>query len=201
MPTRTVYLARHGSADAWGRLTDEGREQSRLLGQRLARLPIDVVWHSPLPRAVDSARIIAAEMGRVLVDEAAELVDHVPFVPSSDDISASWLGFFDGYDRAEADAGRRTADGLAARFGAPTRRARRPTHEVAVTHAYPIAWMVRDALGAPPARWMALAGIANTGLTVVEHADGEPPAVVMVNDMSHLPTELRWTGFTGGRPL
>lgn len=201
MAARTVYFVRHGAADAWGQLTDEGREQSRLIGQRLARLPIDVVWHSPLPRAVDSARIIAAEMSRVLVDEAAELVDNVPFVPDHEDLSPSWAGFFDGYDRSEADAGRRTADGLAARFGTPNTRAQRPTHEVAVTHAYPIAWMVRDALGAPPARWMSLAGVANTGLTVIEHTDGEPPGVVMVNDMSHLPPELRWTGFPAGRQL
>jgi len=201
MAARTLYLVRHGAADALGQLTDEGRKQSRMIGQRLARLPIDVVWHSPLPRAVDSARIIAAEMPRVLIDEAAELVDHVPFVPNDEDLSPSWVGFFDGYDRREADAGRRTADGLAARFGTPNSRAQRPTHEVAVTHAYPIAWMVRDALGAPPARWMSLAGLANTSLTVIEHTDGEPAGVVMVNDMSHLPTELRWTGFSGGRQL
>lgn len=201
MAARTVYFVRHGAADAWGQVTDEGREQARLVGQRLARLPIDVVWHSPLPRAVESARIIAAELSRVLVDEAAELVDHVPFVPDREDLSPSWVGFFDGYERSEAAVGRRSADALAARFGTPHTRAQRATHEVAVTHAYPIAWMVRDALGAPPARWMSLAGVANTGLTVIEHNDGEPPGVVMVNDLSHLPGELRWTGFPGGRPL
>lgn len=201
MAARTVYLLRHGAADVWGQLTDEGRAQCRLIGQRLAGLPIDVVWHSPLPRAVESAQIIAAVMTRVLVDEAAELIDHVPFMPDRDDLSPSWRGFFDGYDRSEAGAGRRAADRLSARFGRPNARAQRPTREVAVTHAYPIAWLVRDALGAPPARWMSLAGVANTGLTVIEHTDGEPPGVVMVNDMSHLPAELRWTGFTGGRQL
>lgn len=201
MAARTVYLVRHGAADAWGQLTDEGREQSLLIGQRLARLPIDAVWHSPLPRAVDSARIIAAQMPCVLVDEAAELVDHVPFVPEREDLSPSWGGFFDGYDQRDADAGRRTADSLAARFGTPNGRTQRPTHEVAVTHDYPIAWMVRDALGAPPARWMSLAGAANTGLTVIELNDGEPPGVIMVNDMSHLPSDLRWTGFPTGRQL
>lgn len=201
MAARTVYFVRHGAADAWGELTNEGREQSRLIGRRLARLPIDVVWHSPLPRAVESARLIAAEMSRVLVDEAAELVDQVPFVPERDDLSPSWVGFFDGYDRSEADAGRRTADALAARFGGANTRGQRPTHEVAVTHAYPIAWMVRDALGAPPDRWLSLAGIANTGLTVIEYTDDEPAGVVMVNDLSHLPDDLRWTGFAGGRAL
>ncbi|HLS13277.1 MAG TPA: histidine phosphatase family protein [Beutenbergiaceae bacterium] len=199
MAARIVYLVRHGAADAWGQLTGEGHEQSRLIGQRLARLPIDVVWHSPLPRAVDSAAIIAAQMSRVLVDEAAELVDHVPFVPELEDLSPSWCGFFDGYSRSEADAGRQTAEGLVARFGTPNARGQRPTHEVAVTHAYPIAWLVRDALGAPPGRWLSLAGVANTGLTMIELNDWELPGIVMLNDMSHLPTELRWTGFPAGR--
>lgn len=201
MTARTVYLVRHGVADAWGQLTDEGREQSLLLGRRLHRMPVDVVWHSPLPRAVESAQIMATEMPHVLVDEATELVDHVPFVPDGGDLSPSWTGFFDGYDRSEAEDGRRTATALAARFGTPNSQGQRPTREVVVTHAYPIAWLVREALGAPPERWMSLAGIANTGLTVIDHADGEPPGVSMVNDMSHLPAELRWTGFPGGSRL
>lgn len=201
MSARIIYLVRHGVADAWGQMTEKGREQSRLLGRRLARLPVDVVWHSPLPRAVESARIIGESMPRVLVDEAVELVDHVPFVPDRDDLSPSWRGFFDGYDNREAEAGRQAADQLAERFGTPNARAQRPTHEVLVTHAYPIAWLVREALGAPPERWMSLAGIANTGLTVIEHADGEPPGVSMVNDLSHLPAELRWTGFSAGKQL
>lgn len=198
MAARTVYLVRHGAADAWGQLTDEGREQSRLIGQRLAHLPIDVVWHSPLPRAAESAQVIAAQLPHVLLDEAAELVDHVPFVPDFHDRSPSWGGFFDGYGRTEADAGREAADALVERFGTSHALSQRATHEVAVTHAYPIAWLVRDALGAPPGSWLSLAGAANTGLTVIEHADGEPPAVAMVNDLSHLPAELRWTGFAGG---
>lgn len=130
MPARTLYLVRHGSADAWGQLTEEGREQSRLLGRRLARLPIDVVWHSPLPRAAESARIMGEAIPRVLMDEAAELVDHVPFVPDRDHLSPSWRGFFDGYDDRAAEAGRHTAGQL-------------------------------------------------------------------VNEPSHLPAELRWTGFGG----
>lgn len=200
MAARTLYLVRHGAADALGRLTEAGREQSRLLGERLARLPLDAVWHSPLPRAVESARLLADQLPRVLVDEAPELVDHVPFVPPHEELSASWAGFFDGYDRAEADAGRRAAGALVDRFGRPHAPGRRPTHEVLVTHAYPIAWLVREALASPPARWLSLAGIANASLTVIRLHEGEPAGVVMVNELSHLPEELRWTGFAGGRP-
>ena len=111
---------------------------------------------------------------------------------------ASWAGFFDGYTEAEAATGQRMAESLVARFGgvsAPTApRAPIDTHEVLVTHSYPIAWLVRHAMGAPPARWLGLDS-ANAALTVVEHRTGLPPTVVMFNEMSHLPADLRWTGF------
>ncbi|MGM7666714.1 hypothetical protein [Microbacterium sp. A93] len=98
----------------------------------------------------------------------------------------------------EADAGRRSADALVRRFGRSNAPGQRATHEVLVTHAYPIAWLIRQALAFPPACWMSLAGIANDSLTMLEVREGEPPGIVMVNDQSHLPEPLRWTGFPGG---
>ncbi|MFS8097256.1 histidine phosphatase family protein [Lentzea alba] len=191
MATRHLYVVRHGAADAFGELTDVGRRQSELLGERLAALPIDTVWHSPLPRAVRCAQIVGERAG-VAVREAAELVDHVPHVP--DDIPPAWAGFFDGYDASEAAAGARIADALIARFARP---ADVETHEVLVTHAYPVAWLVRHALDAPPARWLGLS-CGNTALTAIEYRVGLAPTLLVYNDMSHLPAELRWTGFGPG---
>src|SRR5699024_10267166 len=94
MATRYLYLARHGSADPFGALTPDGREQARLLGQRLAHLPIDAVWHSPLPRAQTSARIVAEQLaGPVPVAAANELVDHVPYVPPLEQTPPAWVPF------------------------------------------------------------------------------------------------------------
>ncbi|USQ81295.1 histidine phosphatase family protein [Ornithinimicrobium faecis] len=195
MATRTLYAVRHGLADPLGQLTDQGREQCHHLGRRLANQPIDVVWHSPLSRARDSAAVIAEHLEVPLVDEAGELIDHVPHVPTREQVSgSSWEGFFDGYDAGEARAGRQLADQLTARFATPPAPGARSTHEVLVTHAYPIAWLVRDALGAPPQSWLSLTWMANTGVTVIEHTRGEPPAVHMVNDQSHLPAEFTWPG-------
>ncbi|TDQ53270.1 histidine phosphatase family protein [Actinorugispora endophytica] len=195
MATRHLYAVRHGSADPFGELTDVGRRQTELLAERLARLPVDAVWHSPLPRAARSAGIIGERLPGVPVREAAELVDHVPHVP--DDPPPAWAGFFDGYDAAEADAGARLADALVDRFARP---AGTETHEVLVTHAYQVAWLVRSALDAPPARWLGL-GCGNTALTAIEYYDGAAPAVLVYNDMGHLPADLRWTGFgPGTRP-
>lgn len=198
MAARHLYLARHGAADAFGELTDVGRRQSRLLGDRLAQVPVDAVWHSPLPRAVAFAREVSRSLPGVPVAAAAELIDHIPYVPSGSEMPSTWAGFFDGYDDDEAAAGRRTADALVARFAtAPDPAApERDTHEVLITHAYPIAWLVRHALDAPLARWLGLDS-ANAALTVIEYRPGSPPTLVMFNDMTHLPTDLRWTGFPG----
>lgn len=195
MATRHLYVVRHGAADPFGELTDVGRRQAHLLGERLARLRIDAVWHSPLVRAARTAQILGEHLPGATVDEAAELVDHVPHVP--DDVPPAWAGFFDGYDATEAAAGARLAEALVSRFAHP---AETETHEVLVTHAYQVAWLVRDALGAPPVRWLAMS-CGNTGLTAIQHREGMPPALLLYNDMSHLPVELRWTGFgPGTRP-
>jgi probable phosphoglycerate mutase len=198
--TRHLYLARHGAADAFETLTEIGRQQAQLLGRRLAHLPMDVVWHSPLPRAVASAEQIAEHLPGVPVIEAPELVDHVPYVPHSDETPPSWVGFFDGYTQTEAAAGQQTAKTLVARFGglAATTTSRVPidTHELLITHSYPIAWLIRHALDMPRHRWLGLES-ANGALTLIEHRSGLPSTLVLFNDMSHLPADLRWTGFPG----
>ncbi len=194
MATRYLYLARHGDADAFGRLTDTGREQARLLGRRLAHLPIGAVWHSPLPRAADTAREVDLFLGSsTVVAEAAELIDHVPYVPAPKETPHAWVPFFDGYDPEEAATGNRIAHSLTARFARPPDRAD-DIHDALITHSYPIAWLIRDALDAPPARWLDL-NSANAALTVLEYRPGLPPGITMFNEMSHLPAELRWTGF------
>ena len=199
MSVRHLYLARHGAADAFGELTDVGRRQSDLLGERLARVHVTAVWHSPLPRAAASAAVVARHLPGARVAEAAELVDHVPYVPARSETPATWAGFFDGWDEAEAAGGRRTADALVARFATPPEPGAGSTdvHEVLITHDYPVAWLVRHALGAPPERWLGL-NSANTALTVIVLRPGLPPTLVVFNDLSHLPDELRWTGFPGG---
>ncbi len=186
MAVRTLYLARHGAADALGNLLPLGREQCVLLAQRLGRVPLDAIWHSPLPRAADSARIIAASFPGALLDEAPELIDHVPYVPPLAERRPSAVGFFDGYSQEEAAAGQETARRLSDRFAHAPGPGRRSTHELLITHAYPVAWLVREALGAPRQAWLSLMQIANTGLTILEYADGELPTVTCVNDQSHL---------------
>jgi len=63
-------------------------------------------------------------------------------------------------------------------------------HELVVTHAFTIGWLVRHAVGAPAWRWWGLYH-GHTGLTVIRYEAGRPPTLVVVNDRSHLPDDLR----------
>src|SRR4051795_4920092 len=68
MSTR-VYLVRHGATELSSedrfagaidvKLSDEGREQARLLGKRLGTDPLNVAFASPMTRTMDTARLIA----------------------------------------------------------------------------------------------------------------------------------------------
>jgi broad specificity phosphatase PhoE len=72
MSTR-VYLVRHGATELSSedrfagaidvKLSDEGREQARLLGQRLGTDPLHVAFASPMIRTMDTARLIASPHG------------------------------------------------------------------------------------------------------------------------------------------
>ena len=70
-----LYLVRHGRTAGntvryvgWGDepLDDVGREQARALAAQLADEPIDVVYSSPLSRALDTARPLAEAHGAPL---------------------------------------------------------------------------------------------------------------------------------------
>ena len=59
MASRFLYLVRHGDAAEGGRLSDAGEEQARRTGERLKNLPVTQIHRSPLPRAAQTARLIA----------------------------------------------------------------------------------------------------------------------------------------------
>lgn len=75
--TTRIYLVRHGITIMGGEdrfageidvpLSDTGREQARALGTRLAAEPLDAAYASPLGRALETARLVAAPHGREVV--------------------------------------------------------------------------------------------------------------------------------------
>ena len=115
--------------------------------------------------------------------------DYVPFVP--DPVPAEFGWIFADLSATDLAEGPRLAASALARFARP---AETETHELVITHAFLIAWFVRAALDAPPERWLGL-NQCNAALTVIRYSNNRPPALMLFNDMAHLPPELRWTGF------
>ncbi|WP_043625030.1 histidine phosphatase family protein [Nonomuraea candida] len=193
---RYLYLARHGEAtpDESG-LTEAGRRQAELLGERLRAVPLSAVHHGPLPRAAETARLVAGRLDGVVprVSEAAG--DYVPYVPAREelppeyaDVYLAWLGECSG---EELERGPKLAQEALDLFTGPAEETR---HELVVTHNFLIGRLVAAAHHAPAWRWFGL-NFANAALTAIRYAPGRPPSVLFANDMSHLPPELRWTGF------
>ena len=185
---RTLYLARHGEAtDA---LTPAGREQARLLGARLAEVPLTGVFHSSVQRAAETAALVAAELADDVPVSASDLVgDYLPYAPTAAELPPVFgpivLAHVADYGPEPSYASEALAE-----FTQPVSRT-----ELIITHSQIVTWFVRAAMDAPPARWLGI-NAANTGLTVIRYREGWPPTLVMFNDQSHLPVSLRWTGFS-----
>jgi len=189
--TRHLYLTRHGQATPdEGTLTDEGHRQAVLLGERLRNVPLTTIHHGPLPRAARTAHLIAAQLDGVPAHACEPAGDYVPYTPERAELppdSADLL--LDFVTRVPADE-RALGPGLAQealeRFTGPV-PGTEDRHELVVTHAFLIAWLVRAALGAPPWRWMGL-NHDNAALTVIRYRPGFPVSLLRYNDTSHLPT-------------
>ncbi len=193
---RTLYLARHGAAA--GSLTEEGRTQARLLGQRLASVPLTGVFHSPVPRAAETAALVCAALPDGPVSVAPLVGDYLPYAPAAAELPSEFapvaLAHVADYTTLQHETGPGLAARALAEFTAPVERA-----DLVITHSQIVCWFVRAALGAPAARWLGI-DAANAALTVLRYRQGWPPALVMFNDQSHLPPDLRWTGFPGQIP-
>ncbi|MFC9733793.1 histidine phosphatase family protein [Streptomyces roseolus] len=195
---RFLYVTRHGEAapDESG-LTEAGRRQAVLLGERLRGVPLAAVHHGPLPRAAETARLIGEQLDGVPVGVCEEAGDYVPYVPSREELPGeaadAMLGFLEGFPAEERARGAELAAEAVARFTGPV-EGDEPRHELLVTHNFLVGWLVRAALDAPAWRWMGV-NQANAALTVIRYAPGRPPSVLVLNDIRHLPGDLRWTGF------
>ncbi|GAA2065122.1 histidine phosphatase family protein [Streptomyces albiaxialis] len=209
MRDRYLYLARHGEATSDGSgLTGAGRRQAGLLGGRLRGVPLEAVHHGPLPRAARTARLVAERLGAgrpdtgrpgpVPLRECEAAGDYVPYVPERDElpvgVADAMLPHVASVTDAERARGAELARRAVAEFTGTAGGEGAPRHELVVTHAFLVAWLVRAAMDAPAWRWMGL-NHGNCALTVIRYAPARPPAVLVLNDMGHLPDALRWTGF------
>lgn len=198
MSVRHLYLTRHAEPDDDGRLTERGVQQATLLGRRLSDVPFRSVQHGPLPRARETAQLVAGQLhSHVAVVELDAVGDYIPHVPSSDEVDPEYragaMAFLGDLSLAEATQGAELA-AEAIRLLTGPNQSQDDSHHLVVTHAFTIGWLVRHACDAPPWRWLGLDN-GHAALTVLRYFTDRPPTVVVFNEMSHLPVELRWTGF------
>ncbi|MFE3887765.1 histidine phosphatase family protein [Streptomyces lydicus] len=195
---RYLYLARHGEASPdESTLTDDGRRQAVLLGDRLRRAPLEAVHHGPLPRAEQTARLICGQLDGVPLRPSELAGDYIPYMPQREELPSesadAMLDHLSRFPAGEREEGPELAKAALARFTGPV-DGDEPRHELVVTHNFLIGWLVRAALDAPKWRWTGLHH-ASAALTVIRYAPGRPASVLFYNDTGHLPAGLRWSGF------
>ena len=192
--TRFLYLVRHGQADPHdGPLSAAGQQQARLTGQRLADVPFSAIYHGPLPRAAQTADLIAASLPGVPMSASDLAGDYLPSVPDPDDLAPSFAGLLAGFSAAERAAGAKLAPAALERFARPGDD-HHDTYELVVTHNFLVGWLVSQALEAPPWRWMGVNQM-NCAVSIIGYLPASPAALISFNDACHLPPQLRWTGF------
>ncbi|MHB8079680.1 MAG: histidine phosphatase family protein [Candidatus Krumholzibacteriia bacterium] len=192
--SRTLYLVRHGLYDqddprdeATGQgLVPVGREQARLVGERLAALGVryDALVTSPLTRARETAAIIAARLPGLVPAIEPDLAECTP--PTWRDDVARSLAV------GEADGCRDRLERAFGRLCVPSPHGDR--HEILVCHGNVIRWLWCRALGVDPAAWLGMT-IANCSLTVIQVRPDGSCKLFIFSDIGHLPLALQtWPG-------
>ncbi len=177
MGSRIVYLLRHGQyeTESIGALTPLGRRQAVAAARYLGRVRITSVWSSTLPRARETADIVARELGlgpvrptRILREGMFTKVAGYP-TPAS-----------------EREEDRERADAAWKKFFRPSRIDK---NDLLVCHGNLIRYFVCRALDAPIAKWVRM-NTNHCALTRIVVRDTGAVRVVSYNETSHLPGRL-----------
>ncbi|MEV4808829.1 histidine phosphatase family protein [Micromonospora avicenniae] len=190
MARTLLYLVRHGEQDLTlgestsGGLSALGRSQAERLGRRLKGVRFSTIHHSPLPRAAQTAEVIADYLPDVPRHACDLAMDRTP-VPSAgrrSEYPSRLLPWLDSVPAEERDEDGRCLQAAVEHLGAAGPEDRR---ELVITHNFVIGWFVRHALDAPTWRWAGL-NQANCGLTIVQWDTDRLPTLVCFNDIGHL---------------
>jgi serine/threonine-protein phosphatase PGAM5 len=192
MARRTLYLIRHAQQaeqtpviDRFGpSLTSLGREQARLLGERLSGQRIDTIYYSTLRRAAETASILAEQINRGRQNEPVEmspsrlLWECIPVVPA-------WGKEFFAETPPEVIE-RHARQALLAYEKFFRAWLGDECSQVIVSSGNLIRYLALRALGAPPELWTN-ADIAHGSLTIVTIDSDGHMMLAAFNDTGHLP--------------
>jgi broad specificity phosphatase PhoE len=203
--TTRVLLVRHGATVSSGddsfngetdvALSEVGREQARSLGRRLAAEKIHAFYASPLSRAVETARLVAAPHGGEVVPiPALREVSHGRWERKlRADVERLYP---EEYRRWESDPFSFAPEGGESGLAVAARalpalleivRTHPGERVLVVSHKATIRLVVAVLLGLDPRRYRDRMESSPAGLTVLEFRDSTAARLTLFNDTSHYP--------------
>ena len=201
--TTRVYLIRHGATELSAEdrfagsidvlLSETGRRQARLLGERLAKDRICAVYSSPMTRTVNTAELIAEPHGIAVtrVDELRE-IDHGRWEGRTRAEVAS--EFHEEYERWEHDpytfAPMGGESGLQVTARALPRLLKLvEQHQsmpfVIVSHKATIRLLLSSLLAFDPRKYRDRLDQSPAALNIIDFKDVTHPRLMLFNDVSH----------------
>ncbi|XP_076127242.1 serine/threonine-protein phosphatase PGAM5, mitochondrial isoform X1 [Alosa pseudoharengus] len=188
--TRHILLIRHsqynlsGSEDKERFLTPLGREQAELTGQRLAVLGLkyDILVHSSMTRATETARIISKHLPGVELLSCDLLREGAPIRPVPPV----------GHWRPDAVQYHEDGARIEAAFRRYIHRAdvkqKEDSYEIIVCHANVIRYFVCRALQFPPEGWLRM-GLSNGSITWLTIRPSGRVALKVLGDSGFMPPD------------
>lgn len=189
--TRHLYLIRHGQYVLKGDtdrelvLTELGRKQAELTGQRLKDLgvPFSRLVYSTMTRATETAQLIHAYL-EPLPLEPCELIREGAPVPPEPPVG-SW--------KPEAKVfytdGARIEAGFRKYFYRALPSQKEDSHEIIVCHGNVIRYWICRALQFPPEAWLRFS-LANCSISRVSIQPSGRVSVRSLGDTGHFPKEM-----------
>lgn len=189
-PVRTIYLIRHGEyehdsacdEDVGCGLVALGRQQARLVGERLDAMPVEFssLQASTMTRARQTGRIIADRFPALELELHRDIRECTPTTRRVDIMAE--------LEEGEAAAAEAQLEQAWRRLFQPAGQGR-DEHDIVVCHGNVIRWLVTRALDVDPTAWLQMS-IANCSLTVIQvRADGSCKLLAFA-DSGHIPWSM-----------
>lgn len=196
----TVLLIRHGETDwnAAGRwqghedipLNENGRQQARALGRKLASWPIKAVYSSDLKRARETAEIVGRPLGLTPILDVELRERHGGFFQGLNrdeirsDYAEQWRILVSG-EEVEGVEGNTAVQERVWRAFERIVAAHEGEMVALVSHGASLGLLLAKALGFTLGQRPRFTMRQNTGLNIVEVSE-DGPVVTLLNDGSHL---------------
>ncbi len=206
--TTRVFLIRHGATELSAEdrfagsidvfLSDTGRNQARLLGQRLAREHISAIYASPLTRTVNTAELIAAPHGLAVtkMDSLREIAHGRWEGKTRAEVERDYAAEYKHWEHDPytfAPAGGEsgldvTARALPALLSLVEKHVDNPF--VVVSHKATIRLILSSLLGFDPRKYRDRLDQSPAALNILDFKDVTHARLTLFNDISHYESEV-----------